>query len=189
MDPAESHTRNTALPARAYQDPGPLHLNIMAVPCLSVLHVTQEDKEQTERGDYQPGVLGVLDFGCGVLLHIGEDEPTAEDWPGYSAAFVALLQWVQSRGYCYLRLDYDAETLPGVPVFQHDDFTPAARAKRYRLTIYWRQSYPPSVAVKRWTRRIDAQRWKELCLEICGKDQDGNPYTRATLEPLPDDAS
>jgi hypothetical protein len=67
-------------------------------------------------------------------------------------------------------------------------FTPAARAMRYRLTIYW-QSYPPSVAVKRWVRRSDAETWKTLCLEICGKDQDGNPYTRATLEPLPDDAS
>lgn len=103
-------------------DPGPLQLNIMAVPCLSMRHITPEDLARLysdEEAANPGGIMGHLNLGSGCLLHLGDDDAPDFDleWTGYSPAFRDLVRFVHSRGYHYLRLDADAPALPGLPIF------------------------------------------------------------------------
>ena len=83
-----------------------------ATPVVSTAHVPLEDiprlDADAEEETKPNGVMGKLDHGW--LIHIGDDLDETQ-WPGYSAAFVALLRLVQSWGFEYLRLDSDGSTL------------------------------------------------------------------------------
>jgi hypothetical protein len=50
----------------------------------------------------------------------------------------------------------------------------------YCLTIHWKNQ-SPTIVHKDLPNKEDAGKWKTLCLDICGKDDKGEKYTKATL--------
>ena len=95
---------------------------IMAVPVISTGHITADDAERLDRQNEtgRPGgLMGVLNQGCGYLLHLSETDPDAlaAEWPGYSPHFHALLRHLVAAGFQYVRLDGEGDTLPTLPTF------------------------------------------------------------------------
>jgi len=53
--------------------------------------------------------------------------------------------------------------------------------KKYKLTLYWK--FPETVSVvKEFINKREANKWKDNCLAICGKNSSGEKYTSWSLE-------
>jgi hypothetical protein len=93
----------------------------MSVPVVSTAHITKQDAERLEAAEKLPfcsqpdGFMGACSEGW--LFHIRWTAPSDLVRAGFSEAFACLIQFAQSKGETYLRLDSAGDHVKDLPVY------------------------------------------------------------------------
>lgn len=89
-------------------------MRIDQVPVIATSHISRFTANVfEEKGDKNPWVT-CASYEGGWLLWFGVDPYDILDWP---ADLRALYRWATDGGYCWVRLDCDADTVPELQTF------------------------------------------------------------------------